>query len=709
MSPDGRVVVSAMGPGTQTLTIIAQDPTVRAADDRILRAQAVVPAEELAAGPWGHRVQVIDYDRTRDLLYPPLSYEVTASGTLVDPYADAADEVLLGDPRFHAQNVFAIAMRTLARFEQALGRRVNWGFAEAHQLKLVPHAFTDANAFYSRADEALLFGCFPSRAAGQTVFTCLSHDVVAHEVTHALLDGIRTRFTSPSSPDQAAFHEAFADLVAILSVFSLPGVVEAVLTRRGRGDPGAARLAISHDPVGRGRRPGRGGEGETEHGERAAAPPAAQIDEHWLIDSVLLGLAEQMGGEIDNSRVNALRRSASLVPDTGYLQRPEFMPAHRRGEVLVAAVLRALVDVWIDRLRGVARGAAGELDRARVAEEGEIIADQLLTMAVRALDYTPPVHLEFGDFLSALLTADAQVRPDDARYRFRDHLRSSFERYGITPASQRHVPTLTATQATLRSELRAPVSAPGDVDPLVPAPMGTRSIGEAVAAPPAEAGAAASAEAGAAASTEAGGLGRSRREAQPSSTNAATAARLDSGSAAGTIEDGLWVPCGELALRYHRTHYEPLGREPDEVYRFLWENRVALQLYEGALTRVISVRPCLRVGPDGFVLRETVAEFFQIVRLTTAELSQLDIAVPASMPADAVVALAGGGTLIFDEFGRLQYYIHNSLDNGPRQSERLAHLWEFSRLGADFEVQQDFARTHRLRSLDSDRDPREEW
>ena len=31
----------------------------------------------------------------------------------------------------------------------------------------------------------------------------------------------------------------------------------------------------------------------------------------------------------------------------------------------------------------------------------------------------------------ALLTADAQVRPDDARYRFRDHLRSSFERYGI--------------------------------------------------------------------------------------------------------------------------------------------------------------------------------------------------------------------------------------------------------------------------------------
>jgi hypothetical protein len=124
---------------------------------------------------------------------------------------------------------------------------------------------------------------------------------------------------------------------------------------------------------------------------------------------------------------------------------------------------------------------------------------------------------------------------------------------------------------------------------------------------------------------------------------------------------------------------------------------------------VISVRPCLGVGPDGFVLRETVAEFFQLIRLSPAELRALDIDVPTSVPADAVVALAGGGTLIFDEFGRLQYYIHNSLDNGRRQSERLAHLWAYSRLGADFDVQHDFARTHRLRSLDSDRDPREEW
>ena len=58
-------------------------------------------------------------------------------------------------------------------------------------------------------------------------------------------------------------------------------------------------------------------------------------------------------------------------------------------------------------------------------------------MAIRAIDYTPCVHLEFGDFLSAMLTADYEIRPDDSKYWFRRHLRESFAAFGITPASHR--------------------------------------------------------------------------------------------------------------------------------------------------------------------------------------------------------------------------------------------------------------------------------
>jgi hypothetical protein len=57
-------------------------------------------------------------------------------------------------------------------------------------------------------------------------------------------------------------------------------------------------------------------------------------------------------------------------------------------------------------------------------------------MSIRAIDYTPPIHIDFGDFLSAMLTADNEVRIDDSRYRLRDHLRKAMAEYGIRPKSE---------------------------------------------------------------------------------------------------------------------------------------------------------------------------------------------------------------------------------------------------------------------------------
>src|SRR5439155_23796975 len=83
------------------------------------------------------------------------------------------------------------------------------------RLRIYPHALRMANAYYSRKKGALLFGYFPGtedRTSGQfpggMVFTCLAHDVVAHETTHALLDGFHEHFMEATNPDVLAFHEA---------------------------------------------------------------------------------------------------------------------------------------------------------------------------------------------------------------------------------------------------------------------------------------------------------------------------------------------------------------------------------------------------------------------------------------------------------------------------------------------------------------------
>src|SRR3974377_1407123 len=86
------------------------------------------------------------------------------------------------------------------------------------RLRVHPHALREANAYYSPDKLALLFGYFNAndentgeQRPGGVVFSCLSHDIVAHETTHALLDGMFKDFVVPTNPDVLAFHEGFAD------------------------------------------------------------------------------------------------------------------------------------------------------------------------------------------------------------------------------------------------------------------------------------------------------------------------------------------------------------------------------------------------------------------------------------------------------------------------------------------------------------------
>lgn len=526
-----------------------------------------MPVDRLEAGPRSHRFHVVDFDSATGQMAEPRA-------DLRDPDADpaewdwtckdafaavASDDVLLTDSSFRAQNVYAIAARTLATFEFALGRRVEWSFG-SHELYIVPRAFADANAHYSRADRGLYFGYLPL-ADGSAMQTCLSHDIVCHETTHAILDGLRPRFLEPTLPDQPAFHEALGDIVAILSVFSIDAVVETAL---GREDP-EGRISV---------------EG---------------LDRTALGRSVIYGVGEHFGEVTSGIRGSALRRSSELEPGASWRSDPAFDEPHRRGEVLVAAVIDAQVGIWMKRLEALEH--AGGVNRERAAEEGAKAASHLLTMVIRSLDYAPAIEVEFEDILDAIIVADEIVAPDD-HHDYRGTLLKSFERFGI------HRP----------------------------------------------------------------------------------AGRIIDLSERGT------------PLRYEQINASAIRSSKDEAYRFIWQNLAALELSSEWHLQVESLRPAIRVGPDGLVVQEVVCDYVQMVEMTAGQAralatrvgesasgetvgrpsgempNQLVIPGPEALEDSVPLQLWGGGTVIFDQFGRAKLHQRKDLNDWARQSERLSYL-----------------------------------
>jgi hypothetical protein len=565
---------------TRRITILALDPSVK---DRgkMLRTQIEIPNEVLDAGPCGHRIHVIDYDSTSDVLHPPIPIPAGVNrddGLPDDPFENVTDDkALLNSPAFHAWMTYGVIMKTLSRFEFALGRRIGWSF-DGHQIQVSPHAFADANAFYSDRAQGLFFGYFPSLDGKRKILSCLSLEVIAHETTHALLDGLRERYMDPSSPQQAGFHEGFADIVALLSVFSAESVVGKMVDL---GLPNISSTTIRR----------------------------SDLTVEKLRSSALLGLAQEMGSEISGIHGQALRRSVTLPPQKDYLTSGYCDESHACGEVLVTAVINAYLAVWIKRLKAI--GDESKLDRKRAAEEGAEIADRLLTACIRAIDYCPPTDLQFADFVSAVLTADWELNPKDEKFDIRSSLLQWFREYGINPRSK-------------------------------------------------------------------GTEGR---------------------------QEGSWDPPPRpAAFKYDRTHFDSMKADENELFRFLWENRAPFKLNDQAFTRVLSVRPCVRLGRDGFVLRETAVEYHQQLKVFARELLSLKIRKPDGMPDDTEVTLYGGNAVIFDEYGHVKYNIGNAImERGAeqeRQSKRLEYLWEHGGFAKGASKMRAFARMHRMRRTD---------
>jgi hypothetical protein len=410
-------------PPKRRLQVFAFDPSLTTRLDTVAINQLTLAVawENLAPGPVGEYLEIVDVDPASGAAYPPVD--------LNDPYLLAQDGLAPseGDPRFHQQMLYAVAMSTIQRFEEALGRRVLWSVPRqanagsdrwqyVQRLRIYPHALREANAYYSPEKKALLFGYFnatPRQATlalpGGLVFTCLSHDVIAHEVTHALLDGMHRRFAEPSNPDVLAFHEAFADLVALLQHFSYPEVLRHQLART-RGNLASQNLL---------------GELAQQFGQASGA--------HGALRDAL--------GRYDP----ATNTWQPLVPDpVAFAQTTE---PHARGSILVAAVFGAFLQIYQTRTADLLRLAtagtgilpAGALHPDlinRLAQEAASAARHVLRMCIRALDYCPPVDLTFGDYLRALITADRDIVADDSLH-YRVAVLDAFRRWGIYPAGVR--------------------------------------------------------------------------------------------------------------------------------------------------------------------------------------------------------------------------------------------------------------------------------
>ncbi|MCG2842508.1 S8 family serine peptidase [Sandaracinobacter sp. RS1-74] len=395
---------TAHGPARRRLRIYARDPSLAASlstSAQLVSTVDVVNERDLKPGPVGEYLEIVDVDPPTDRLYPPVDLN-DVQIALSDGLRPSE-----GNPQFHQQMVYAVGMRTIEAFEEALGRRMLWASgrqpgdtsaerrripAFRQRLRIYPHALREANAFYSPHKVAILFGYSPSNAdtrsavpQGTMVFSCLSADVIAHEMTHALLDGISPALRDASNPDVLAFHEGFADIVALFEQFRLRDIVASQVAVGGRDFSMGGMLGTLALQLGQ----GRGGDGPL----RDYQPKKAR-------------------GE----------NKPALQYDTD-------LPVHELGSVLVFAVYEAFLAVAGMRTGELTRLATGGTGRLPDGELHPVLvkgltseickaASEVQRIVIRALDYLPPNDISYGDYLRALVTADVDAWPEDlAGYR----------------------------------------------------------------------------------------------------------------------------------------------------------------------------------------------------------------------------------------------------------------------------------------------------
>ncbi|WP_281451165.1 hypothetical protein [Paenarthrobacter nitroguajacolicus] len=369
-----------------SLTVLAEGP-IGTAGEPPLTAQVRIPVERLRRGPTGHRYAV-HIRKWRGTTVSPVSLTLPGDPwQLISEPPPVGLRELLDDTRFLAQHVYGVAMSTLEIFESTLGRRMPWN-PEGRVVLKARDLVTATDTGYERGTNIIRFGSVDRM--GYKVPTALYRDIVAHEVTHAILDGFRPAWADQmATMEQLAMHEALADIVAILSVFSSKEVVYRQLEAAAGGFE------------------------------------AGQTADDLVLMRSLFDFARDLfaRGPLREPFVGA-------VPE-GWQELPE---PHARGAVVVGAVLRAVQRLWSER-----NARYGEFHSLQQkAESGSIVATRILRMVIRGLSYMPPVDVSWRDMLRGIIAADLDMVPDDI-YGYREALQSEFSAIGIRRVSLNNI------------------------------------------------------------------------------------------------------------------------------------------------------------------------------------------------------------------------------------------------------------------------------
>jgi len=386
------------------LPVLIQDPAVALETEArsIMHPVVVKDSKGFSEGPACRRVAIVDLDFHSGKLRRPAEFDPKGS-----PYHDIATyritvptkkgarlmpwtrnskggldvgqlgSIPLDDP-FVKVSVFGTVLRTLGLVQNpaVLGREIPWAFP-GEQLLVVPRAAELDNAFYHRDSRSLQF-YYGATSVGQTVYSGLSQDIVAHETAHAIIDGIAPDLYNAVSPESLAIHEGLADLTAGL------------LSMRNR--------ELTHKP-----------------GER--------IDlKEFQRSSRFSRIAEEFGRwRGHGTSLRDICNTKTMDPKGREDCRIDASSPHSTSEVLSGLLFHVFCSLFARMpdnpaaRRKISKRESSNFEamRYRIA----YASDRTLGLAFRGLDWLPPGDASFADLTLAMLAADQEFFPDDARTR----------------------------------------------------------------------------------------------------------------------------------------------------------------------------------------------------------------------------------------------------------------------------------------------------